>query len=134
MVAVGFVALLCSTAGPFRFVSGQGVSADEANKMLWTNFVPSSATDVWFASGYFATRIDCKVDPADFQAWCQRRGWHLTPIVAGQPRALYVDRLGDVVLIESGFEFDAKYGGAGRGNTGVYDSKAGRAFVFYSGR
>jgi hypothetical protein len=134
VAATACAGLLCSTAGPFRFVSGQGVSADEANQMLWTNFVPASATDIWFTSGYFATTIDCKLDLTEFQAWCQRKGWNLTPIVAGQPKALYLDRLGDAVLIESGFEFNAKYGAAGRGNAGLYDSRAGRAYVFYAGR
>lgn len=110
------------------------MSADEANKMLWTNFVPPTATDVWYSSAYLGTRIDCQLDLTEFQAWCQRRGWQLTPIAPGKPRALYVDRLGDAVMIESGFEFNAKYGEAGRGDSGVYDSKAGRAYVSYTGR
>jgi hypothetical protein len=134
LIPIGFVWFLFSTAGPFRSVSGAGLSAEAANRMLWTNRVPETATDVWFRSAYLATKIDCKLEEADFRAWCQRKGWRPTPIVAGQPNIISSERLGSGVLIESGLRFDAKYGKAGRGSYGCYDTKAGRAYVFYNGR
>jgi hypothetical protein len=102
--------------------------------MLWHNRVPENATDVWFISAYMSTRIDCKLDQDEFLAWCHRRGWEPTPIDTAQPKYMHSDRLGDVIKIESGFVFDAIYDSAGRGNTGLYDAKSGRAYVLYRGR
>jgi hypothetical protein len=130
--ATGFFILLWSTAGPFRVVRGQGVSSDEANQMLWTNLVPASATDVWFESSYFATKTDCKLDEAEFLDWCHRKDWQPKPI--SEKKYVYIDRLKDVATVESGFVFDAKYGNAGRGSSGIYDATAGRAYVLYAGR
>ena len=97
--------------------------------MLWTNRVPESATDVWFISGYKATRTDCKLDRKDFEAWCQKKGWKPTPIT--QPTYRYSERIKDAVQIEAGLEFNGRKGG--RGTSGIYDEKAGRAYVSYAG-
>ena len=126
---IAFVVWMCSTAGPFRSVSGQGVSAAEANRKLWTNRVPASATDVWFVSSYKATRIDCKLDRDEFLAWCRAKGWKPNPII--ETNGTYLERLNDAVLIDDGLEFNARE--RGRGSSGIYDDLAGRAYIFYAG-
>lgn len=94
-----FVLLLFSTSGPFRSVSGQGVTASEANARLWHGHLPTGATDVWFTSGYRGTRLECTIEPADFFAWCQRGNWEPSPITADSPIYTHSKRDGAVVAI-----------------------------------
>ena len=126
-VIAGFVLYLFSTSGPFRSVSGEGVSAAQANQRLWIRPIPESATDVWFTSSYRASNVDCKMDQDTFLKWCRESGWQAVSISEGQPRRLYSYRLGDPVLIETGFFFDAKDPKRGDvGSVGTYDFKEGR--------
>ncbi len=131
--ALAFLALLCSTAGPFRSVEGQGVTAQEANARLWNCFVPDDATDVWYTSSYSFTRVECTIEPESFRLWCERQGWRLEPIVEGKPWAAYPFR-GDPILLESGFHFNDRKGKHILGCSGRYDSRNKRAYVNYTSR
>jgi hypothetical protein len=71
---LAFLFLLTSTSDPFQSVTGQGVSAKEANARLWNCLVPDDATDVWYASSYSFTRVECSIDPESFRLWCERKG------------------------------------------------------------
>lgn len=126
-----FVLLLSSTAGPFRAVSGQAVTAEQANAQLWNCFVPNGATDVWYTSGYRGTRIECTLAPASFAAWCRERAWTTHSINHDSPRSYYSEKAQDAVSVGNGLYFDAKKGDVGY--YGVYDADAQRAYVTYSG-
>jgi hypothetical protein len=135
-IAMGLGLVLLSLAagcrpapGSAHFVGhGRGVTAEEANRDLWTNFVPSSAKDVWFYSNQTQTRIECELDLADFQDWCNQNGWRPEAIVAGQPRTTWSERSRKQVLVQSGIAFGAV---KTSGSHGFYDDKTGRAYVFY---
>jgi len=128
--ALGFALLLCSTAGPFRAVTGQGVTAAEANARLWNCLVPDSATDVWYTSAYRATQIECRLYPTTFMEWCQRMKWRPIPITA-EPYYCYSEKDKATVVITVGVYFNALNGDLGY--YGVYDAKKQRAYVTYSG-
>ena len=88
VASAAFIGLLCSTSGPFRSVSGRGVSAREANARLWNCPVPVAATDVWYTSAYRGTTVECTLGREEFEAWCRQEQWHPEPIEPGEP--LYV--------------------------------------------
>jgi hypothetical protein len=125
-----FVLLLCSTAGPFRAVTGQGVSAKEANARLWNCLVPDDATDVWYLSSYSNTQVECRIEPESFRLWSERMGWQLQPILEGEPATKWQMK-GDRVSIESGLWFDERVKPT-LGFFGVYDSRNKRAYVNFT--
>lgn len=127
LAAVGFVLLLFSTAGPFRSVSGEGVTADEANRMLWIRPTPASASDVWFTSAYKATKVDCRLDEDDFLDWCRERGWHPIPIAKGHEKGVYLDRVRDAVLVGKGLYFSDRRGDVEC--SGIYDANEQRVYL-----
>ena len=128
--AAAFVALLSSTAGPFRAVSGRASSAREANARLWNCHVPDDATDVWYRSAYRATQVECTLNAASFESWCRRRGWRPVPIAGREPAFAYSQRVGEQVIVR-GSRFDEKQGDLGF--YGLYDAARQRAYVNYSG-
>jgi hypothetical protein len=127
---VAVIALLCSTAGPFRMVSGRGVSARVANGRLWNCPVPDDATDVWFTSSYRGTRLECSIKPESFRVWSGRNGRNLSPIPESEPACVASQR-GVTQMISRGFRFNEARGDLGY--RGLYDTQEKRAYVNYSG-
>ena len=127
---VGFVLLLSSTAGPFRSVSGAGVSSTEANRRLWNCHVPQPATDVWFSSGYRGTLVECSLPRAPFQDWCRSNGWQVEPIAPDVPAYVHSERDG-ALTVRHGLRFSKMNKDVGF--RGIYDEERGRAFAMYSG-
>jgi hypothetical protein len=125
-----FVGLLCSTAGPFRSVSGRGSSAREANAWLWNCFVPADATDVWYTSSYRFTRVECSLTRESFEAWCRLRGWRPGPI-EGVEAVQVFSECGGVWEIRRGLSFRNTHSEVGF--HGYYDADQRRAYVVYSG-
>lgn len=125
-----FVGLLCSTYGPFRAVTGRGVSAGEANARLWNCFVPAEATDVWYESSYRATRVECTVTRESFEAWCRRMNWRPEAIERDDAYLLFSQRDG-FREITRGLSFRNRRGDVGF--WGCYDDDRRRAYVTYSG-
>jgi hypothetical protein len=128
--STALIGLLCSTAGPFRSVSGRGELASEANARLWNCLVLADATDVWYISTYRFTRVECTLERESFEAWCRQLGWRLGPIEGNKPVYLSTQRDG-LRTIRRGLQFDALNGALGF--TGWYDPEARRAYVTYSG-
>src|SRR5690242_17137062 len=75
MLAVGLRA-----ARFFRTEVGRGVTAEQANRLLWTCKVPSSATDVWFTSNRNRTLVECDIDEATFLNWAKELGADPLPL------------------------------------------------------
>ncbi|QDT01141.1 hypothetical protein [Adhaeretor mobilis] len=131
IAAIAFACLLFSTAGPFRSVVGHGVSAEQANAKLWNCLVPNGAKNVWFESGYRATRVECELSQAVFKGWCESRSWRPYVIDEQQRARVYSMSSDSPVEVRNGLRFNDRVGDLG--HQGVYDAATGTAYVTYSG-
>jgi hypothetical protein len=125
----GCVLLLSSKYGPFVLTVGEGVTATEASRQLWHCFVPPSASDVWFESGYRVTRLECALDEEAFLGWCKSRDWTPLAISANEPKFVFSKRKNDPVAVTVGWRFDTTGPGDGAWHVGTYDAGEHRAYI-----
>lgn len=127
-ILVACTTFLCSPSSPLVSVTGRRETAAQANRNLWSCHVPPGASDVWYVTGFRATRVDCTMDEATFLGWCENRGWHASRIAAGERIYLYSERLKNAVTITAGLKFSVRF--SQRSNCeGFYDALTHRAYV-----
>ena len=102
--------------------SGQGVTAHEANQMLWPELhLPREASDVRYYTDFGCAEAEFAITEDVFLRWCRANGWTVTEITTP---SVYFDPFQldpDHQLVEDGYRFDLSNG------EGTFDASRSRA-------
>jgi hypothetical protein len=139
MIVVTAVAVMLAgglrAARLFRTEVGQGVSAEQANRLLWACKVPDSSKDVWFESSRKETQVECNIDEATFLKWSKELGAESFP--AGNSPVRYCPigmRDQSIVMPKHGYDILAYTPALNTRLVGAYDADKGRAYIYDTGR